>query len=329
MKAKVTVCILTYNRSDYLKEAITSVLSQSYSNFKLYILDNCSTDNTRQIVESFKDRRISFLPTSSNIGFERNFIRCFQVTKTDYVVTLGDDDVLLPNALAVLVDLLETRPHSAIGRSAGYRFFKHSNHPDLVDLPSSKGRSFKRGDDAISNALFYNLGSFTGLIIRKSSTTGITTGNGMLGGLIDPLFFILKRGGFVYTPHILFGVRCHENLAYKIYEKSSYIEELFPLFDKYIVTNNAKFLAKNYAMSSSINDLYNIRIFGGFKRLMSEIKNYVVLMPETMLKPKFFISICIAVLLPAPCIKIAKKIVLRLTAPRIRKKYPNLFTHHI
>jgi len=326
MKTKITVCILTYNRASYLREAITSVLKQSYTDFKLHIFDNCSTDNTRDVVESFHDKRITFLSTSKNIGFERNFIRCFETTKTNYLITLGDDDILLPNALSVLVSLLESHPNCSIGRSAGYRFFKRSDQIDIIDQSSTKLRTFRRGDVAISHALLYNLGSFTGLIIRKSCATKLVPGKGMLGGLIEPLFTILRRGGFVYTPQILFGVRCHENLAYKIYEKSSYIEELYPTYHRYIRNKKYEQLAKEIAMNAAISDLYNMRVFGGFGKVVKEIKLYAHLMPAIKFKPRFIISACFALVFPSPFIQLIKKMMITIKAMQNYKKYSYLFT---
>jgi glycosyltransferase involved in cell wall biosynthesis len=57
VKPKVTVCICTYNRAEMLRESIQSVLNQSYRDMKIVVLDNCSTDNTKELVLSFNDER--------------------------------------------------------------------------------------------------------------------------------------------------------------------------------------------------------------------------------------------------------------------------------
>ena len=67
---KVSVCIPVYNRPDYVAEAIESVLQQTFTNFELIVTDNCSTDNTPQIVQSYvqKDKRIIYHENEYNLG---------------------------------------------------------------------------------------------------------------------------------------------------------------------------------------------------------------------------------------------------------------------
>ena len=65
---KVTVCLPTYNRAHYLREAIESVLSQTFQDFELLICDNASTDETSEVVKSFRDARIRYVRHSRNIN---------------------------------------------------------------------------------------------------------------------------------------------------------------------------------------------------------------------------------------------------------------------
>ena len=56
----VSICIPVFNGENYISEAIKSVLAQSYTNFELIIVDNCSTDSTQKIVREFHDKRIKY-----------------------------------------------------------------------------------------------------------------------------------------------------------------------------------------------------------------------------------------------------------------------------
>ncbi len=95
----VSVIIPTYNRADFLKEAIESVLAQTYENYELLILDNCSPDHTLDVVESFKDPRIKYLRHQCNIGSAANWAYGVHWAQGEYLSILGDDDKYRPDFL--------------------------------------------------------------------------------------------------------------------------------------------------------------------------------------------------------------------------------------
>jgi glycosyltransferase involved in cell wall biosynthesis len=65
---KISVIIPAYNSSKFIKRVVTSVLLQTYENFELVIVDDCSTDNTVELVESFTDKRIKIVKHQQNTG---------------------------------------------------------------------------------------------------------------------------------------------------------------------------------------------------------------------------------------------------------------------
>ncbi|MGQ9506353.1 MAG: glycosyltransferase family 2 protein [Candidatus Bathycorpusculaceae bacterium] len=101
----ISVIVPTYNRAHLLPRAIRSVITQTYSNFELIIVSEGSTDNTSEVVKSFKDPRIIYLgykegPKGPN--FARN--RGLASAKGDLITFLDDDDELVPDALQTIVD---------------------------------------------------------------------------------------------------------------------------------------------------------------------------------------------------------------------------------
>ena len=92
----VSVIIATYNRADLLREAVVSVLEQTYTNFELIISDDGSTDNTKKVVSGFQDSRIVFLGLNhSGIpAVTRN--RGIDASKGEYIALLDSDDLWLP-----------------------------------------------------------------------------------------------------------------------------------------------------------------------------------------------------------------------------------------
>ena len=67
---KVSVIITSYNYEQYIKDAIESVLNQTYSDFELVIIDDCSTDNSANIIKQFNDERIKFIQNEQNLGLK-------------------------------------------------------------------------------------------------------------------------------------------------------------------------------------------------------------------------------------------------------------------
>lgn len=113
---KVSVIIATYNRADYLRQAIASVLAQSYPDFELLVVDDGSTDDTAAAVAEFTDARIVYLH-QTNAG--RSAARNLGLTQARgmYVAFLDDDDLYLPHKLAVQTNFLDDHPE--IGLVAG------------------------------------------------------------------------------------------------------------------------------------------------------------------------------------------------------------------
>lgn len=91
----VTIGIPTYNRGDgYLRHAIESAINQVYPNIDVVVSDNCSTDNTEELVGSFSDPRIRYFKQARNIGPNNNFNFCLEQARGDYFLLLQDDDLI-------------------------------------------------------------------------------------------------------------------------------------------------------------------------------------------------------------------------------------------
>ena len=104
---RVTVGIPTYNRSGLLKEAMESVLAQTFTDFRLLVSDNASEDDTAQVVRSFGDDRIEYVRSDRNIGPEGNFRRVLELADTELLLILPDDDLLYPDHLRAAVEVLD------------------------------------------------------------------------------------------------------------------------------------------------------------------------------------------------------------------------------
>ena len=108
MKPKVTVLTCVYNGLPYLKEAIESTLSQTYTDFEYLIIDDCSTDQeVVKFIESYNDTRIRFVKNEVNLGVSGTMNKAFSLIKTPYIVRLDQDDVNLPTRIEDQISYLE------------------------------------------------------------------------------------------------------------------------------------------------------------------------------------------------------------------------------
>ncbi len=90
----ISVIIPTYNRANFLGEAIESVLSQTYKNLEVIIIDDGSTDDTRQLIEKYTDKRIIYLyQEHGGTSAARN--KGIQEAKGEYIAFLDSDDIWL------------------------------------------------------------------------------------------------------------------------------------------------------------------------------------------------------------------------------------------
>lgn len=107
---EVSVLMPVYNVQQYVAEAIESILNQTFSDFELIILDDCSVDNTTEIVKSYSDPRIIYHRNNINIGLAENLNIGLKIASGTLIARMDGDDISLPTRLQVQVDFLENNP---------------------------------------------------------------------------------------------------------------------------------------------------------------------------------------------------------------------------
>jgi glycosyltransferase involved in cell wall biosynthesis len=104
MKPKISICVPTYNGSQFLRECLNSILAQTFSNFELLIVDDRSSDNTVEIAEEYaaKDSRIEVHRNPQNLGLVGNWTRCIELANGEWIKFVFQDDKIAPNCLEKL-----------------------------------------------------------------------------------------------------------------------------------------------------------------------------------------------------------------------------------
>lgn len=126
----VTVAMVTYNSSKYVSVAIESVLSSSYANFELIISDDNSSDDTWNIIQSFKDKRIRAFKNEKNIGEYPNRNRCIELASGEYLIFIDGDDMIYPHGLEFMTKMLNNFPDCGMALMRWYK--KNIVYPVII-----------------------------------------------------------------------------------------------------------------------------------------------------------------------------------------------------
>lgn len=104
----VSVVIPAHNHARYLDEAIESILGQDYPNVELIVLDDGSTDGTREVLERYNGR--FYWETQENMGQSATLNKGWRISRGDVLAYLSSDDALLPHAISTSVEHLMANP---------------------------------------------------------------------------------------------------------------------------------------------------------------------------------------------------------------------------
>lgn len=114
MNPKVSICIPNYNSEKYIAFTLESILGQSYQDFQVSIIDNCSTDDSLGIIKKFKDPRISVVKNKNHVTITENFNNCVNHCQTEYLCIMHADDVYETEYLKTMIEGLDQHPESGL-----------------------------------------------------------------------------------------------------------------------------------------------------------------------------------------------------------------------
>lgn len=117
---KVSIILPTYNGERYLKQAIDSILAQTYTDWELILVNDCSTDATADIAEQYarRDARIQIIHNTSNQKLPASLNIGFAAAKGAYFTWTSDDNLYLPDAIAVMAECLDEHEEVSMVRAA-------------------------------------------------------------------------------------------------------------------------------------------------------------------------------------------------------------------
>lgn len=145
MDTLVSIVMPSYNTGKYIAETITSVLAQTYTNWELLIVDDCSTDDTDAVVAGFSDPRIRYFKNEQNGGAAVSRNRALREARGRWIAFLDSDDVWLPEKLERQIAFMEKNGYS----------FSYTNYSEIDEASRPLGRRVT-GPKRITKAGMYS-----------------------------------------------------------------------------------------------------------------------------------------------------------------------------
>lgn len=247
----VSVLIPTYNRADYLGQAIDSALAQTYKNIEIIVHDDASTDNTPVLLKQYHDKRLRIIRTEDNHGMLGGWNYIVKQAKGEYIKFLASDDLLEPNCVKELLNAALKHSSAALvtcqrkfidGEGRLVKIMGYSNKDIIV-------YGLKHAHWILTTLRENKIGEPTAVLYPTKLV--------QQAGEYDPTFSqfadfeywirLLQFGDLVYVHKPLCSFRTHasSNTSSAIAD-GRFITEIFALIDKYYQDS---FFIKKFALT--------------------------------------------------------------------------------
>jgi hypothetical protein len=263
----ISVLVPTYNYGRFLPQTIESILRQDFDDYELIISDDCSTDNTADILSAYagRDRRLRIQIHQRNLGMVANWNWCLQESRGEYIkYVFGDDLFAHPTALSRMKEQLDRNPGASLAASARLTLDAASSVTGLWDDVGQPGLS---SGPSIATRCFrssLNLpGEPSAVIFRRAQA--LRAFDPTLRQIVDLEMWLhlLMQGDFVYTPEPLCCFRIHGQQQTAVNHQNQVgVLEITSLLNKYIpllVAHPQKPLSSSTKAAIIYRALHNLR----------------------------------------------------------------------
>ena len=169
---KISVLMGIYNCAPTLKEAIDSILAQTYTNWELILCDDCSTDDTYKIAEEYRQKypdKIILLKNEKNSRLAFTLNRCLEAATGEFVARMDGDDISVPDRFEKQVAFLRSHPDIVLVGTAMQRFSDNGSLGAIAyceefpnkDTPYKKGLVFNHATIVAYRDTYNKLGGYT------------------------------------------------------------------------------------------------------------------------------------------------------------------------
>jgi glycosyltransferase involved in cell wall biosynthesis len=287
----INICIPTYNGEEYITQCIQSALGQTYTNIEILFVDDCSTDNTLGIIESFAktDNRIKLVRNEKNLGLVANWNKCIDIAKGEWIKFLFQDDYLDIDCIEVM--LQGVSPNDKLITSGRRLIFDPGLYEATKKYSINETLSFERlginaqkpvsiSPEKISSLVVSNLcmnfiGEPTVVMFRKEVTKEVGLFNNDLYQICDLEYFLRigTKYGVKYIPKPLSYFRVHRKSTSSSHMK----DKLFTLahIDPVVNSHQLLYSPRFASFRSSLSALQKMRLNLFFRERVHEAQTMV------------------------------------------------------
>ncbi|HKC68261.1 MAG TPA: glycosyltransferase family 2 protein [Bacteroidia bacterium] len=303
----LSVCIPTYNGGKYIEDCLKSVSEQTYNDFEIIICDDCSTDNTVNIIRKFqeKDKRIKLFENKKNLGLVGNWNRCIELANGEWIKYVFQDDFVSKNCLQMVLQADDKKSQMIVCERE--YVFEEGIDSVIKELYDKSPKLYQfLGNNEVKYVSAKNLallirkyfpsnfiGEPTSIMFKKSVVNAVGFFNTQITQLCD-IEFCLRVGvnsGFVYVPNKLVSFRVHDKSTSQKNNSDKYFSSVFGdrirvlyllLFDTLYVNfrkncTRVELLKMKYSLFYVVYQADNYIEKGGKKNIllmeMKELKN--------------------------------------------------------
>lgn len=310
---KISALMSVYNNEKYIQESIESILSQSFRDFELIIVNDGSTDNTQKIIDSYKDNRIRSFCLKKNVGVGKALRYGVSKVRGEYVVKVDGDDINHLSRFQKQNDFLDSHPSVALVKTLVEYF------PDNKEVKNSSRYKYCKNviekyknkvitsEDIKEKLYWFCCISHTSIMMRSNILKKINYNGYRLYEDYD-LFYRMNKQGYMMDTLLetLVTIRVSNNSTTVRERKDNEFQEIAyeikkEEIEKMINNNNPIYLWGAGSFGKNVLSVFNqrnIKVVGFIDRNYNNIKTYdniPILSPSHLeeqkhLNPKVFIA---------------------------------------
>lgn len=167
---KISVIMSVYNGQRYLREAIESILNQTFTDFEFIIINDGSTDNSLEIIQSYDDSRIRIVNNETNIGLTKSLNKAIKQARGKYTARQDGDDISLPHRFLEQLSYLERHPEVALLGTSVYHIDEQGKVLGRVIVLTKPGdkllkeNQFNHGSTMFNKNVVVRLGGYNEIL---------------------------------------------------------------------------------------------------------------------------------------------------------------------